>query len=73
MIILGFGGIISNSFWLQRNSAEIVLKLGFYAAFVITVAYLAFTILDILAQRGHITRDPVPQIRRMINPAQEQA
>ncbi|SDY86355.1 hypothetical protein [Halopenitus persicus] len=64
LIIAAFGGAISGSFGLTEETYLLVLQLGVVGALFTTGIYVAAAVLDILASREHISRDPFPQVRQ---------
>jgi hypothetical protein len=67
LIVLGIGGATSETLGLQQATATGVLQLGFYVALISLGLYLVSLVLDMLAARGHIERDPFPIIRRILS------
>lgn len=61
LVILGFGGIVAGSLGLQQGTARLILQLGFYLALISVLTYSGSTLLETLAARGYVTKDPLPE------------
>lgn len=67
LIILGIGGAVSGTLGLQQGTAALILQSGFYVALLSLGIYLVSMVLEILAVRDYISRDPFPMVRRILS------
>jgi len=63
LIILSIGELVSGTFGLSENTSAVILQIGFILAVLTTILYTVSVLLDVLAARGYVTRDPISKLR----------
>lgn len=64
LVVLGIGGLVSDSVGLSQQTATAIFVTGFGLAVLTTLVYAVSMVFEVLAQWGYIAKDPRPWLRK---------
>lgn len=59
LVILGIGGLVGDSLGIGQEASAQIFRSGLYFSLISMSGYILSIILDNLAARGHVTKDPI--------------
>ncbi|MFC4449458.1 hypothetical protein [Halorussus aquaticus] len=61
LVLLGIGGLVGGTLGLGQKAGAQIFRWGLYLSLVAMLGYIVSVVLDNLATRGYVTKDPVPE------------